>query len=52
VGVARNNGDEKLDCAEVEGNFYDKDGTLLGSAFTSTTDLLPRGTWDFTISSR
>lgn len=50
VGVARNNGDAKLDYAEVKGKFYDKNATLLGSAFDSTTDLSPRGIWEFTIS--
>jgi len=50
VGVARNNGNAKLEYAEVRGKFYDKDGTLLGSAFDSTTDLPPRGIWEFTIS--
>jgi hypothetical protein len=50
VGVARNNGDAKLDYAEVKGKFYDKNGTLLGSAFDSSTDLSPRGIWEFTIS--
>ena len=50
VGVARNNGDAKLDYAEVKGKFYDKNATLLGLAFDSTTDLSARGIWEFTIS--
>ena len=50
VGVARNDGSAKLDYAEIKGKFYDKDGTLLSSAFDSTTDLPPRGIWEFTIS--
>lgn len=50
VGVARNNGSAKLDYTEVKGKFYDEEGTLLASAFDSTTDLSPRGIWEFTIS--
>jgi len=50
VGVARNDGSAQLQYAEVIGKFYDKDGTLLGSAFDSTTNLSPRGIWEFTIS--
>jgi len=50
VGVARNNSSAKLDYADVKGKFYDEDDNLLGSAFDSTTNLPPRGIWEFTIS--
>jgi len=57
LGVAVNDGDTKLEYAEVEGDFYSQDGTLLATGFARTISedgepfTLDRGeVWDFTIS--
>jgi len=49
VGTARNDGTAKLEYAEVKGNFYDKDSTLLYSGVATATDLDIGKIWDFTI---
>jgi len=48
TGVARNTSTAELQYAEVIGKFYDKDGALLYSGFTST-NLDPGQIWEFTI---
>jgi len=57
LGVAVNDGDTKLEYAEVEGYFYSQDGTLLATGFARTISedgepftLDPGEVWDFTIS--
>lgn len=50
VGVARNDGSARLEYAEIEGNFYDKDGTLVYSSVASINNLDPGQIWEFTIS--
>lgn len=50
VGVARNDGGARLEYAEIIGNFYDKDETLVYSAAASITNLEPGEIWEFTIS--
>lgn len=50
VGVARNDGSARLEYAEIKGNFYHKDETLLYSGVASTTNLDPGQIWEFTIS--
>ena len=50
-GAAVNDGSAELQYAEVIGEFYHKDGTLLYSGVASTTDLISPGEiWEFTIS--
>ena len=56
VGVARNNGSAKLEYAEIKGNFYRQDGTLLATGFARTISeegksfpLDPGQIWNFTI---
>jgi hypothetical protein len=48
-GVAVNDGSTRLDYAEIKGNFYSQDGTLLATGFAKTFALDPGKTWDFTI---
>ena len=57
VGVARNDGSARLEYAEIEGNFYSQEGTLLATGFAKTISeegesftLDPGQIWDFTIS--
>ncbi len=61
VGVARNDGSARLEYAEVKGNFYSQDGTLLATGFARTVyeegeqkgrsfTLAPGEIWNFTIS--
>ena len=57
VGVARNDGSAKLEYAEIKGNFYSQDGTLLATGFAKTISeegesftLDPGQIWNFTIS--
>lgn len=54
-GAAVNDGSTRLEYAEVEGNFYRQDGTLLATGFAKTIKegefftLDPGEIWDFTI---
>jgi len=54
-GAAVNDGSTRLEYAEVEGNFYSQDGTLLATGFAKTIKELvflildPGDVWDFTI---
>lgn len=55
-GVAHNDGGAKLEYAEIEGNFYDKQGTLLATGYAKTMSpggesftLDPGQIWEFTI---
>ena len=61
TGVAHNNGSARLEYAEIEGNFYSQEGTLLATGFAKTIyeegeqkgeffTLDPGQTWEFTIS--
>ncbi len=50
VGVAHNDGSARLEYADIEGNFYDKNGTLVYSAVASINNLDPGQIWEFTIS--
>lgn len=50
VGVAVNDGGARLEYAEIRGNFYGEDGTLLATGFATTTCLDSHEIWDFTIS--
>ena len=49
VGGAVNDGGARLEYAEIKGNFYSQDGTLLATGLATTTSLDPGEIWDFTI---
>ncbi len=56
VGVAHNSGSARLEYAEIKGNFYSQDDTLLATGFARTISegesftLDPGEIWEFTIS--
>ena len=57
TGVARNDGSARLEYAEIKGNFYSQDDTLLATGFARTISeqgesftLAPGEIWEFTIS--
>ena len=56
VGVAHNSGSARLEYAEIKGNFYSQDDTLLATGFARTISegesftLAPGEIWEFTIS--
>jgi len=56
TGVAHNSGSARLEYAEIKGNFYSQDNTLLATGFARTISegesftLAPGEIWEFTIS--
>ncbi len=49
-GVAENTGNKKLNYAQLNAKFYDKEGNVIGSSFDNINDLGAGETWKFRIS--
>lgn len=48
-GIARNDGNNRFDYAEIDVRFYNSDGHLIESSFTNILDLDPGQTWAFEV---
>lgn len=50
-GIARNDGNDRFNYAEIDVRFYDSDGHLADTSFTNILDLDPGQTWAFEVMS-
>ncbi len=48
-GIAKNTGDNKIDYAQINVKFYDKDKEAIGSSFANTINLEPGEKWEFKV---
>lgn len=48
-GLARNDGNERMDYAEIDVRFYNNAGHLIDTSFTNILDLDPGQTWAFEV---